>query len=408
QLSVIQTTEKRLIIEAPAGYGKTKTMTSQIAYILASKKLSNPKKILVLTFSVNAAYKIKRDILTLSNEYKNDLYLSERVFATNYHGFCRRFLKLYGYLENELIKNIDNLNSIDDSDIETLMELNDEIDYNIAKFITDFNDAVKKVKKGLIKNLIKYNKYVAKYLLPENFIPFNAILTFTIQLMLENKNLRNFFQKLYPIIIVDEFQDTNILSYILLNLLVGEDTWLYLYGDPLQRIYGFIGAIPDLMNKAEKHFKAKKIKLQKNYRFKDNPDMLNLDKNLRLVAQGLDKKHLIKPANIKLYLAEDQEKESKQICKLLEEILSRERKKVAILTRQRSKNIDKIIELLRVKNIDFFYALFSDEDVEYKKFHKEVLRIFYNKIKTTKHFRKSLLKGIKEEYSRNRKNERDI
>ena len=55
QLQVIFSDSLRLIVEAPAGYGKTTTMISRIAYLFASGEISNPKRILGLTFSVNAA-----------------------------------------------------------------------------------------------------------------------------------------------------------------------------------------------------------------------------------------------------------------------------------------------------------------------------------------------------------------
>ena len=62
QLEIIFSNESRLIVNAPAGYGKTKTLESKIAYLIAKDTILYPKKILALTFSVNAAYKIKIDI----------------------------------------------------------------------------------------------------------------------------------------------------------------------------------------------------------------------------------------------------------------------------------------------------------------------------------------------------------
>jgi DNA helicase-2/ATP-dependent DNA helicase PcrA len=62
QLEIIFSESNRLVIEAPAGYGKTKTMVSKIAYMLATNKIPYPKRLLALTFSVNAAYKIKKDV----------------------------------------------------------------------------------------------------------------------------------------------------------------------------------------------------------------------------------------------------------------------------------------------------------------------------------------------------------
>ena len=61
QLSIIFSDDKRMLVEAPAGCGKTYLMISRIAYLLATKQVPSTKKILALTFSVNAAYKIKKD-----------------------------------------------------------------------------------------------------------------------------------------------------------------------------------------------------------------------------------------------------------------------------------------------------------------------------------------------------------
>lgn len=62
QLKVIFSESDRIVVEAPAGYGKTTTMVSRIAYLYAMGRISNPKKMLGLTFSMNAALKIKRDV----------------------------------------------------------------------------------------------------------------------------------------------------------------------------------------------------------------------------------------------------------------------------------------------------------------------------------------------------------
>ena len=63
QLLIIKSENRRMLIEAPAGSGKTKTLISTIAYNIASGLIPNTKKILALTFSVNAAYKIKKEVI---------------------------------------------------------------------------------------------------------------------------------------------------------------------------------------------------------------------------------------------------------------------------------------------------------------------------------------------------------
>ena len=89
QLEVIFSDRPRLIVEAPAGYGKTTTMISRIAYLFATGGVPNPKRILGLTFSVNAALKVKREVAEklpdLLGKQNNPASLGKKVYVTNYH-----------------------------------------------------------------------------------------------------------------------------------------------------------------------------------------------------------------------------------------------------------------------------------------------------------------------------------
>lgn len=144
QLEVIFSDANKLIVEAPAGCGKTKTIISKIAYILASNELPNPKKILALTFSVNAAYKMKKDVTEelpkiIDVDKMHPLKVNDKVYISNYHGFARHILKLYGYLIHENLKNIDILDSVDDSNMEKIYQLGIGLDLDEARDISDFN-----------------------------------------------------------------------------------------------------------------------------------------------------------------------------------------------------------------------------------------------------------------------------
>ena len=125
QLEIIFDTENRLLVEAPAGYGKTNTLVSKIAFMIASGEIPNPKKLLALTFSVNAAYKIKKDVSQkvpeLLRESNINLKISDKLFVSNYHGFSRRVLGKYGYLLHENLSKIDNIQSVDDGNIQGTM-----------------------------------------------------------------------------------------------------------------------------------------------------------------------------------------------------------------------------------------------------------------------------------------------
>lgn len=399
QLKVIFSDAKRLIVEAPAGYGKTKTMISKIAYILAAGKLPNPKKILALTFSVNAAYKIKKDISEqlprlLESGNFSPIRINERVFISNYHGFCRHVLKLYGYLIHEKLRNIDTIRSIDDSNIETLTDLGVGLGYDDAKELSDLCDAIKDAKKEYIEdNVASYLIKVKSHLLPNDYITYNSIILFTLQLFNDHPGIQRFYNRYFPIVIVDEFQDTNIINFALLSHLVSEHTQAVFIGDPLQRIYGFIGAVPNLMQKAKGKFGMEEIRLKKNYRFKDNKRMMVLDRNLRLNAENPSNPDIPDNAVIDLKIFENQAQEAEWVRKKIQDITQKDSNvKVAVLVRGRGLNAQKIIDSLENGNIDYFYGLYTDEDPHYINFHRGCLHIFTELIKDNDRITKLNLK----------------
>ena len=126
QLQVIFTDEPRILVNAPAGYGKTHTMVSKIAYMIASNQIPNPKRLLALTFSLNAAYKIKKDVIAqvpaILKATDNDSSTTDRIKVTNYHGLCRHILKLYGYKIDKKLSEIELLENFDDSKNENIIK----------------------------------------------------------------------------------------------------------------------------------------------------------------------------------------------------------------------------------------------------------------------------------------------
>lgn len=388
QLKAIFSKTKRLIVEAPAGYGKTKTMISKIAYILAAGKLLDPKKILALTFSVNAAYKIKKDVseqLPRLFELGNfsPARINERVFISNYHGFCRHVLKLYGYLMHENLKNIDTIRSIDDSNIQTMTNLGVGLAYEDAKELSDLCNAIKDVKGNYINdNLTPYLMKVKSHLLPNDYITYNSIILFTLQLFNNYPEILRFYNRYFPIVIVDEFQDTNIINYGLLRRLVSNYTQTVFIGDPLQRIYGFIGAVPNLMQRAKEKFGMEEIKFKENYRFKDNKRMMILDKNIRLNAENPSDPNISNNVAVDLEIFGNQAEEAEWVQKKIQDITKQDNNvKVAVLVRGRGPNVQKIMDSFKNGNINYFYGLYTDEDTHYINFHRECLNIFTAHIK---------------------------
>lgn len=400
QLEVIFSPISRILVEAAAGYGKTNTMVSKIAYLIATNKISNPKKLLALTFSVNAAYKIKKDVIqnipVLLSELGIEIDIKDKLLVSNYHGFARRLLKKFGYLFHANLLNIDNFQSIDDGDQAATQQAIKTLSYADAEFLSNYTQAAKKVNFNFLKeNLIKYNEIIITKLLPANIITFNAILTLAIMLMKDYTEVRTFYQLYFSTILVDEFQDTNLLSYWLLRSLFTDKSRIILFGDSLQRIYGFIGAVPDLLNKSIQHLSLNKIQLSKNYRFRNNHEMLLLDRNIRKNAENPGQPDITETANIDFSLFSTQDDEADYIIqKSLELSKNTPASRVAILVKQRGNNINKIIEHFDNCKIAFFYGLFSDEDPKYIQFNKECLFEFMELLKAKGQISKQLLSAL--------------
>ena len=167
QIEIVFDTADKVIVEAPAGCGKTKTMISKIAYMLITNYIESTKKILALTFSVNASYKIKKDVSEqLPNIIKcdhNEAYRqTDKIVVSNYHGFCRKILAKYGFFIVEGNVNFNTITAIQETD-KNLKEYG--IDGEKLEFFKDFEDRIKINDQEYIQNnYLKYNEYVKKYL----------------------------------------------------------------------------------------------------------------------------------------------------------------------------------------------------------------------------------------------------
>ena len=394
QLEVIFSDAKRVLVEAPAGCGKTTTMVSRVAYLISQRVLPINKKILVLTFSVNAAYKMKKDVYEKLpdlgiEESSGPQNLNKLLTITNYHGLARRVLRNYGYLLQSALSQIDNLDSVDDSEWsleKVLHEKHIVLTPEEKQRVISFSKSVKSHDEASVdRNFEEYNKIIINKFLPCGCLSYNSYLSLVIELFSKKTVLLAFYQKLFPMIIIDEFQDTNVLSWKLVQQLINDDSHLLFMGDSLQRIYGFIGAIPNLMEDACDVFEMKRIELDKNYRFASNNNMLYLDKNIRENARNPLAPAIACNANVKMHIADIQENEVAWIVNELQT----EHKRTAILVQQSSNNynLEILLNALDEEDISFFYALFSDEDEHYIDFHRTAERIFNETIDSSRSHR---------------------
>ena len=393
QLEVIFSESPRLIVEAPAGYGKTTTMISRIAYLFASGGIPNPKRILGLTFSVNAALKVKRDVAeklpVLLGSRNSPVALGEKVTVTNYHGFCKGILKKYGYLIADVLrgKDVNLLKAVEEARLSGRPGLATALTPEEMKLLIDMADAIKEAREPDAHAIRVYNEIVIKKLLPLDFITHNAIILFVLDIFDRFTELRKFYQSYYPLIVVDEFQDTNCIAWKLLeSIIVRNRTQLVFLGDPLQRIYGFIGALPNIMGTIAGEYNMTPVVLEKNYRFRHNPEMLKLDKNIRANAAAVFTP-VIESEDIAMlpaFWGSTQQEEAQKIVTKVQSLIANTTDRVTILFRARGLNADIVEGELSVRGVQYFYGMFTDEDPEYVDFHIKCQDMFMRKFGKSK------------------------
>lgn len=392
QINIILSNEKKIIVEAAAGSGKTKVLISFVAYKIAAKQLSSTKKILALTFSVNAAYKIKKDVIEqipsiLGNKMLNEKNISKRVMVSNYHGLCRRILNLYSGKILKFQKRIEEFNIVDDSEILKKVILTDEE----KELINDFDQVIKEGNIDKFNSLYsQYNNLILDKVSISGYLTYNSIITLVLKIFDENKVINNQYKSLFEYIVIDECQDTNVLGYELLKKLIDSNTKLLFFGDSLQRIYGFIGAIPNIMNLLKNDYNMRLVRLNHNYRFEDNQNLLLLDRNIRYNSYNPELITDLSHPNI--ICSNTYESEYTWIInKVKENIENNSNSTILVKSFNGNDNTKRLLEKLQEENIPFFNALFTDESEEYIDFHRTAYNVFYREIYEKRKIAKKVL-----------------
>ncbi|EAL7446120.1 UvrD-helicase domain-containing protein [Campylobacter coli] len=263
-----------MLILAGAGSGKTKTITTRLAYMIGEVGIPAINT-LTLTFTNKAASVMKNRALSLLNSNENPLLCT-------FHKFGLLFLKLH--IEKLGRKN--NFIIIDNDDSKKILKelINDDktSPHQILQFISHFKNESKSVQdvfndlellkdneikhQALQKIAIYYQNY-QEYLLKHNFVDFDDLLLLTNILLENDQNFAKEQSSFYRYITVDEYQDTNALQYKILKNLCCVHENICVVGDDDQSIYSWRGAkIENILNFQSEFSNVKLVKLEQNYR----------------------------------------------------------------------------------------------------------------------------------------------
>ncbi|MGL5254069.1 MAG: UvrD-helicase domain-containing protein [Brevinema sp.] len=374
----------RMLITSPPGCGKTTLIIHLLEQLMDKNCVGPYNTVLLMSFSTSAAQKIKLELRekSLSSPKRKQLeyFLKEKTLTTNYHGLCRGILVRYGnkLLENiphrdspsilDALKNMGRLSGCDEGEANNLVPPEKKKDI-IQKLDAVKNDISPNRKEISDEAIEEYCKIMFEYFLPRKKITYNGIILLVIYLFKKNPILQQSYCSYFSYIIVDEFQDTNILAWQLLScFLDNSHIKFYSFGDPLQKLYGFIGAVDDIFDKAEKKWGCISHTLTINQRYKNIPALLETTEYIRSLANS--EEILPTPPTHKI-------RKFTSNVDVLKDIQQKfpNHGTYTLLFSDRFSGHKEIIDLLKAYNIPYFFAMFKDTE-DYSDFHTTALELW--------------------------------
>src|SRR6266508_427307 len=270
QLAAVTLPDQSALILAGAGSGKTRVLTTRIAWLIQTGNVS-PNGVLAVTFTNKAA----REMLTRISAM---LPISTRgMWVGTFHGLCNRFLRAH-YRDAGLPQLFQILDSQDQPAAvkRVLKALSVDEDRFPAReaqyFINAAKEEGRRARDVEVGDEIarRYAEMYAAYdeqCQREGVVDFAELLLRTFELLSRNEILREHYRNRFRHILVDEFQDTNRLQYRWLKLLAGKSNVMFVVGDDDQSVYSFRGANVGNMAEFERDFHVENvIRLEQNYR----------------------------------------------------------------------------------------------------------------------------------------------
>ena len=270
QLAAVTLPDQAALILAGAGSGKTRVLTTRIAWLIQTGNVS-PNGVLAVTFTNKAA----REMLTRVSAM---LPISTRgMWVGTFHGLCNRLLRAH-YRDAGLPQLFQILDSQDQHAAvkRVLKALNVDEDRFPAREAQYFINAAKEEGKRardveigdeITRRLAEIYAAYDEQCQREGVVDFAELLLRTFELLSRNEILREHYRSRFKHILVDEFQDTNRLQYRWLKLLAGPKNIMFAVGDDDQSIYAFRGANVGNMAEFERDFHVENvIRLEQNYR----------------------------------------------------------------------------------------------------------------------------------------------
>ena len=278
QLAAVTLPAQPALILAGAGSGKTRVLTTRLAWLIQTRQIS-PAGVLAVTFTNKAAKEMLARLATmLPTGSASPL---RGMWIGTFHGLCNRFLRTH-HRDAALPQTFQILDVADQiAAVKRLQKTSgiDEERYPPRQTAWFINAAKEKglrakdveVDSDFDGKLVEIYRLYDEQCQREGVVDFAELLLRSYELLSRNQPLREHYQARFRHILVDEFQDTNVLQYKWLKLLAGLGTpdpaAIFAVGDDDQSIYAFRGANVGNMAEFEREFRVQNVvKLEQNYR----------------------------------------------------------------------------------------------------------------------------------------------
>lgn len=272
QKKAVLTNNKPLLILAGAGSGKTRVLTTKIAYLIESGLISE-RNILAFTFTNKAAKEMKERVSDLLGRDVSHMWIG------TFHSICSRILRYdieaIGYSSSftiydtqdskNLIKDIIKDLNIDEKMLSIKSAQSKISDYK-NRFVSP-EEVIEKSIYPMEKKIGEIYKLYEKQKKSNNALDFDDLILLTLKLLRENPELRDKYARIFAYVFVDEYQDTNKSQYELIRMFTFNHSNICVVGDSDQSIYSWRGAdITNILNFEEDYKDAEVILLEQNYR----------------------------------------------------------------------------------------------------------------------------------------------
>lgn len=352
QRAAVESDSPVILCLAGAGTGKTATLTNRIAHLY--KNRVGCSSMLALTFTRLAGKEMKERVIKLIGSP------GEELFCNTFHAFCVKVLKEYGYL----LGYDKEFTIYDQEDRESILDkIIEEFSYgkytNTKKIIAVLEGS-RQLDCGEEEQVIKEYYWTLRR---NNAIDLDMLLTETLKLLTDYKEVQKNYHNQYEYMFVDEFQDTNDIQMQIIKALNPRN--LFVVGDDFQSIYGWRQAKPEYIINFQQYYPdVEIIKLEENYR--STEEIINAANNLIEHNENQTKKVLKANktgAEIEYIEASNTFNEVNLIAsKILEDS---NYSNYAILTRT-NKQMDPFIQVFKSFNIP--YQVISNKEDPLKKY----------------------------------------